>query len=130
MAVLVILLLVLAYGAFRFFVGYPRPPMPLQALSPREYATIRAAALASYPRGGAIEPSGLDAGIPLHVDRFVAAQPRSTRTLMRLLFVLIEHGTLLFPAPGFGVARFSSLREDQQVAYLESWQKSRLLHRR
>ncbi|MEW6273481.1 MAG: hypothetical protein AB1689_29735, partial [Thermodesulfobacteriota bacterium] len=44
--------------------------------------------------------------------------------------VLVEHGTLLFPAPGFGVARFSSLREDRQVAYLESWQKSRLLQRR
>ncbi|MEW6270839.1 MAG: hypothetical protein AB1689_16270, partial [Thermodesulfobacteriota bacterium] len=85
MSVLVVLLLVLAYGMVRFFAGYPRPPVALQALAPREFATITAAALASYPRGGAIEPSGLDAGIPLHVDRFVAAQPRSTRILMRLL---------------------------------------------
>ena len=86
---LVLLLLVLlALGAYRFFAGYPRPPVTLHALAPREYATIGAAALATYPRGGAIPPSGLDASVPLHVDRFVAAQRPGTRLLMRLLFVL------------------------------------------
>jgi hypothetical protein len=130
LAALLIPLLALAYGAYRFLAGYPPPPVGLAVLAPREYATVAAAALASYPRGGAIEPSGLDAGIPAHVDRFVAAQPPATRLLMRLLFVLVEHATLVFPAPGLGFARFSSLREDQQVAYLQSWQRSRLLPRR
>ena len=128
---LVLLAAVLGYGAFRFLSGYPKPVVPCAALAPREYATVAAAALASYPRGGAIEPSGLDAGIPAHVDRFVAAQQPSTRLLMRLLFVLVEHATLLFPAPGSGGRRrFSALDEQQQVAYLRGWQSSRLLPRR
>lgn len=128
---LVLLAGVLGYGAFRFLTGYPPPPIRCTVLSPREYATVAGAALASYPRGGAIEPSGLDAGIPAHVDRFVAAQQPSMRILMRLLFVLVEHATLLFPAPGpGGRRRFSSLDEQQQVAYLRGWQSSRLLPRR
>jgi len=122
---------VLGYGAYRFLAGYPTPPDRNAALSPREYATVAAAALASYPRGGAIQPSGIDAGIPAHVDRFVAAQQPSTRLLVRLLFVLVEHATLLFPAPGAGgMRRFSSLDAAQQVAYLRGWQASRLLPRR
>lgn len=128
---LVLLAGVLGYGAYRFLAGYPTPPIRCAALAPREYATIAAAALASYPRGGAIEPSGIDAGIPAHVDRFVAAQQPSTRLLMRLLFVLVEHATLLFPAPGSGgMRRFSALDQAQQVAYLTGWQNSRLLPRR
>jgi hypothetical protein len=128
---LVLLACALGYGAWRFLSGYPIPPIRCAALSAREYATVAAASLASYPRGGAIEPSGIDAGIPAHVDRFVAAQQPSTRLLMRLLFVLVEHATLLFPAPGAGgFRRFSSLDESQQVAYLLGWQTSRLLPRR
>lgn len=128
---LVLLAVVLGYGAYRFLAGYPVPEVRCAALSAREYATVAAASLASYPRGGAIEPSGLDAGIPAHVDRFVAAQQPSTRLLMRLLFVLVEHATLLFPAPGAGGRRrFSALDEQQQVAYLRGWQTSRLLPRR
>jgi hypothetical protein len=128
---LVLLACALGYGAWRFLSGYPTPPIRCAALSAREYATVAAASLASYPRGGAIEPSGIDAGIPAHVDRFVAAQQPSTRLLMRLLFVLVEHATLLFPAPGSGgFRRFSALDESQQVAYLCGWQTSRLLPRR
>jgi hypothetical protein len=131
MWLLLILAAVLAYGGYRFFAGYPRPTVPLRALAPREHATIAAAALASYPAGGAIPPSGLEAGIPQHVDRFVAAQAPGTRVLMRLLFVLVEHATILFPAPGKGgFRRFSSLDEAQQVAYLRGWQRSSLLPRR
>ena len=128
---LVLLAGVLGYGAYRFLAGYPAPPTRCAALSPREYAAVAAAALATYPRGGAIEPSGIDAGVPAHVDRFVAAQQPSMRLLMRLLFVLVEHATLLFPAPGSGGRRrFSALDEQQQVAYLRAWQTSRLLPRR
>jgi hypothetical protein len=131
LAILLLLLLLVALGAYRFLAGYARPPIPLVALAAREHATIAAAAMASYPRGGAIAPSGLEAGIPAHVDRFVAAQPPATRLLMRLLFVLVEHATLLFPAPGAGgFRRFSALGEEQQVGYLTGWQRSALLPRR
>lgn len=128
---LLILLVLVVLAAHRFLAGYPRPPVALRALSAREHATIAAAALASYPRGGAIEPSGLDAQIPVHVDRFVAAQQPATRLLMRLLFVLVEQATIVFPAPGYGgFRRFSALNGEQQVAYLVGWQRSSLLPRR
>ncbi len=128
---LLLLAVVAAAAAYRVLGGYPRPSVPLKVLTPREHATIRAAALASYPPGGAIPPSGVEAGIPEYVDRFVAAQPPATRRLMRLLFLLVEHATLVFPAPGRGgFRRFSRLDEEQQVAYLRGWQKSRLLPRR
>jgi hypothetical protein len=128
---LLVLGAVLGYGVYRFLAGYPRPAVGLRALAPREYATVAAAALATYPHGGAIPPSGLEAGIPQHVDRFVAAQAPGTRLLMRLLFVLVEHASILFPAPGKGgFRRFSSLDEAQQVAYLRGWQRSSLLPRR
>lgn len=128
---LLLLAVVAAATAYRVLAGYPRPPVSLAVLAPREYATIRAAALASYPPGGAIAPSGVEAGVPEYVDRFVAAQPKETRRLMRLLFLLVEQATLVFPAPGRGgFRRFSSLDEEQQVAYLRGWQRSRLLPRR
>jgi hypothetical protein len=50
---------------------------------------------------------------------------------MRLLFFLIEHGTLLFPAPGRrGFRRFSSLPREQAAQALEGWRTSRLFPRR
>jgi len=131
MWVLILLAALAALAFYRFLVGYAAPPVALSVLAPREYATIAAASLATYPRGGAIEPSGIDAGIPAHVDRFVAAQAPGTRVLMRLLFVLVEHATLVFPAPGKGgFGRFSGLSAEQQVRYLLGWQRSALLPRR
>jgi hypothetical protein len=51
---------------------------------------------------------------------------------MRLLFVLFEHGTLVFPAPGGlrGRRRFSSLDLERRIAVLEGWAGSRLSARR
>jgi hypothetical protein len=121
----------IAVAARRLFGGYRMPPRRLNALTAAQYATVAAASLASYPPGGAIGPSGLDARIPEHVDRFFVAQPPSQQTLMRLLFFLIEHGTLLFPPEGYGgTRRFSGLSPEQQVEYLRGWQRSRLFPRR
>jgi hypothetical protein len=53
------------------------------------------------------------------------------RLLMRLLFFLMEHATLLFAAPPpRGRRRFSSLDAGQRTAVLESWRASRLFPRR
>ena len=49
----------------------------------------------------------------------------------RLLFLLVEHATLLFPAPGpRGFRRFSSLAPAQREAALDGWRTSRLFPRR
>jgi hypothetical protein len=120
-----------AAAARRLFGGYRMPPCRLNALTAAEYATVAAASLASYPPGGAIGPSGLDARIPEHVDRFFVAQPPSQQKLMRFLFFLIEHATIVFPPEGYaGTRRFSGLSPEQQVEYLRGWQRSRLFPRR
>jgi hypothetical protein len=50
---------------------------------------------------------------------------------MHLLFFLVEHATLFFPAPGRGgMRRFSALGTEQRTAVLEGWRKSRLFPRR
>ena len=127
----VLLLALAAAGVRRVVGGYRMPPCRLVALSAAEYATVAAASLASYPPGGAIGPSGLEAGLPEHVDRFLVAEPAAQRRLMRLLFFLLEHGTIVFPAGGYGgTRRFSSLSPEQQVAYLRGWQRSSLFPRR
>ena len=100
-------------------------------LSARELALVRAAAEGAFPPGGAIPISGTEAGIPAHVDRYLAALPARNRVLIRLLFVLIEHATLIFKAPGWdGFRRFSSLSLEQRMAVLEAWAYSPIQTRR
>ena len=60
---------------------------------------------ASYPPGGDVESSGLDAGIPAYVDRLLNVSHPRTRFQMRMLFFLFEH--VLLPDPN-GVNRLRS----------------------
>jgi len=121
----------LLWLARRVFVGYP-PALDSRRLAARELACLDAVGEALFPPGGAVEASGADARASLYVDRLVAASQPRTRTLMRLLFFLVEHATLIFPAPGGwrGLRRFSSLDLGQRVAVLEAWRTSRLFPRR
>lgn len=115
----------------RVFAGYPRVE-GAQCLASRELACLDSVGEALFPPGGAVEVSGLDARVSRYVDRLVSASQPRTRLLMRLLFFLIEHGTLIFPAPGGvrGLRRFSSLDLDRRVAVLEAWRTSRMAPRR
>jgi hypothetical protein len=114
----------------RIFGGYPCVPAGIRQLHRREYAMLAAAADTVLPRGGAIEPSGTDAAIPQYVDRYLAHVPGGKRLLMRLLFFLLEHGTLFFPAGGLSsLRRFSGLPHDSRVTYLQGWQRSQLYAR-
>lgn len=118
-------------GFRRVFLGYPASPVGVKALAARELATVRAAARVIFPAGGAIEASGDSARVGQHTDRFVHAQNSSNRVLMHLLFFAVEHGTLVFPSHGPGrFRRFSDLRSDQQLAYLEGWRQSERPERR
>ena len=76
-------------------------------------------------------PSGTEAGIPAYVDGYLDRVPAPTRLLMRLLFFLVQHATLVFPARHpLGFRRFSSLPPEQRVEVLEGWAGSRLFPRR
>lgn len=100
-------------------------------LAPRELAFLAAVSDATFPEGGPVAPSGSRAGLPGYADRYAGAVPPATRRLMRALYFLVEHGTLLFPAPGpGGRRRFSLLEREQQVAVLEGWRTSSLFPRR
>ena len=127
----IVLALVLAWGLARIFRGYPPSGHPARILSRREMAFLRGAAEATFPPGGAIPPSGVDADLAGYVDRLIAASHRRIRVMMRLLLFLMEHATLFFRAPGRGgFRRFSSLSLEQRVAVLDAWAESRLLLRR
>jgi hypothetical protein len=119
----------LAYAAARIFAGYPPAP-GFRTLARGEVALLGAAADAMYPPGGAL-PSGSEARVPATLDAYLAIVPPRMRILMRLLFFLVEHATLLFAAPPpRGRRRFSSLSPEQRAAALEGWHRSPLFARR
>ena len=119
------------YTGYRIFVGYPRPAGRFVILAPREVRFLDAVAEATFPAGGAIPLAGLDAGLPRYVDRWLVALAARQRLLIRALLLLMEHATLVFPAPGRGgFRRFSSLTLDQRESVLRGWAESRLFARR
>ena len=120
----------LAWGVQRRFGGYPPHPGG-QLLGAREWAFLEAASEVMFPPGGALSPSGREAGVPAFVDGYVASVPSGMRLLMRLLLLLFEQATLLFSAPGAGGhRRFSDLSTAQRAAVFEGWRTSRLFPRR
>jgi len=123
-------LVLLVWGLRRLFAGYGRRP-EARKLHAREWALVEAVSDAMFPTGGAIPPSGREAGVPAYVDGYVARVPTGIGRLMRMLFLLVEQATLFFPAPGRGGRRrFSDLTVDQRIAALEGWRTSRLFPRR
>jgi hypothetical protein len=119
------------YAGVRVFAGYPKLDESFRVLTSRESGFLEAAALTMFPPGGALSPSGLDAGIPRYLDLYLARVTPRLRRLMRALFFLFEHATLFFAAPGRGGRRrFSNLAPEQRVAVLEAWQHSALFPRR
>ncbi|MCC6641046.1 MAG: gluconate 2-dehydrogenase subunit 3 family protein [Deltaproteobacteria bacterium] len=115
------------YAIARIGLGYPAPRVRTERLLRSEVAFLSAAADALFPRGGPIEPSGTDAGVPAYVDRYLGDVPPKLALLMRCLFLLFEHASFVVRAPGRGgMRRFSSLSPAQRVAVLERWQRARL----
>lgn len=121
----------LALGWMRFGAGYPPPRHRLARLAPRDAAFVESAAEAMFPSGGAIPLSGIDADLPGFVDRYLDVLHPGKRTLIRLLLLLFEQATLVFPAPGTGgFRRFSRLTPAQREAVLEAWSSSDIFLRR
>jgi hypothetical protein len=121
----------LGYAASRVALGYPRPAQRFHSLFRHEVAFLTGAAEATFPAGGEIPPSGLEADVPAYTDQLLTASHPRMRLMMHLLFFLVEHGTIFFPVPGpRGWRRFSALAADQRAAALEGWRTSRLFPRR
>jgi hypothetical protein len=121
----------LGWAFARIAWGYGARDPRYPRLSAREQAFLRAASDAVFPSGGPIPLSGPEAGALAHVDRFLAGIAPRSRVLVRLLFFLIEHATLVFPAPGWdGIRRFSKLSLAQRQAVLDGWGRSRSAARR
>lgn len=126
-----LLLAALGYGLARVFAGYPRLEGGWHVLNAREVTVLRAAAEATFPPGGAIPASGSEAEVARHTDRWMAVLHPRVRVLVRLLLLLVEQATLVFPAPGpRGWRRFSTLSTEQRALVLERWRTSRLYPRR
>lgn len=122
--------LALVLALRRAFAGYPAQA-GLRHLRRGEAAFLRASGDAMYPPGGPVVPSASETGIDRYVDGYLGIVPPHMRRLMRMLFFLMEHATLLFPAPPpRGRRRFSSLSGAQQVAVLEAWRHSGWFPRR
>jgi hypothetical protein len=123
--------LVLGFIISRVALGYPALGRRYRKLARGEIAFISSTAEAMFPDGGAIPVSGSDADIPRYLERFMMAADPKTRLAIHLLIFLVEHATLVFPAPGRrGMRRFSSLDVDQRIASLDGWEKSSLFARR
>jgi hypothetical protein len=115
----------------RVFAGYPRGGARHRNVSRREVAFLNAAGDAIFPRGGAIPASASDADVAGYTDRWLAASRPRIRVLLHLLFFLMEHATLVFPAPGWGGwRRFTALSPEQRIAVLDGWRSSRHFPRR
>jgi hypothetical protein len=120
----------LVYAAVRIWAGYPSV-RGFRVLTRQEVAFLDAAGDAMYPAGGPLPPSGSEARVSATLDGYLEIVPARMRWLMRLLFFLLEHATLLFAAPPpRGRRRFSSLSREQREAALEGWHKSGWFPRR
>jgi hypothetical protein len=127
----IVLIVLAVFAARRVWLGYPATGAEFAVLAPREEAFLQAAAEALFPPHADLPVSGGQADLPGYADRYLAVLPRRQRTLIRALFALFEHATLLWPGKGRGgFKRFSALSPEQRLGVLRDWQSSSLALRR
>lgn len=122
-------LVLAAVVARRLWLGYP--PTSCARLGRGEAAFVTAAAETLFPPHDRLPLDGRAADLPAYADDYLAGLPVRQQRLIRALFLLFEHATLVFPPRGIGAfRRFSSTTPEQRRVYLESWARSRLAVRR
>lgn len=109
------------------FAGYPEKIVPEGLLSAKEQAIVAACADTFFPAGGPIPLSGTAAGLVPYFERYFARLPDGQKVLVRLLVWFIEHGPWVF---GPRRTRFSSAKEHERLAVLESMRTSPIYFRR
>jgi hypothetical protein len=130
--ILLVLLMGVGVAVFlRLLAGYPATSTSFAVLAPREAAFLDAAGETFFPPDDTLPVSGGHADLPGYADRYLVALPGRQRTLVRALFALFEHFTLVSPARGRGgFRRFSSLSPEQRFEVLRGWESSGLYVRR
>ena len=108
-------------GTLKAYSAAQEDGVDLKALSPKQYAVVRAAAealLVDVP----VDPGA----VARAVDTDLAAVGDPIRSDMRTVFTLLEHLTPL----GLRFRRFTALGIDDRRAYLMTWARSRFNLRR
>ena len=108
-------------GCARDYPQAENDAVELDALTPKEYAVLRAAAEAMLV-GVPVEASL----VARRVDRELAAVGEPVRTDMKSVLGIIQHATLL----GGHLSRFTMLSPADRLAYLSGWARSRFALRR
>lgn len=127
LVVVVLLVVALALVARGVFFGYPPAQLgPGSALSRKEQAVVAAVGDALFPPSGPIAVSGTQARLVPYMDDYVRRVPAHTRTLMRLLFVFLEHGPWVFGLR----PRFTRLSQEERIAALARMSTSPIYFRR
>lgn len=122
----VLLLVIAALLVREAWLGYPPPACETKVLTRKEQAFLHASAEVFFPTGGSL-PSATDAGVVPYVDRTLADLPRRQRFLIRCLFVLLEHGSLIFGPVRRRVTRQTSA---ERLSTFRAWEGSDIYFRR
>ena len=127
MIYLTIALIALTLFAFReLLLGYPPVGFQAAVLNRKEQAILRASAEAFFPEGGTL-PSAEQADVVRYVDNMLSELPFRQRFLIRLLFMFVEHGSLIF---GPNRARITRQGFEQRIETFRHWESSSMYFRR
>ncbi len=110
----------------RLFAGYPRADRKLDHLRPWAVSFARAAGETLFPPGGSLPPSAEDVDVVGYFDRWFGKLPRQQRTMLKLLFLMLEQSPLL----SLRFQRFSGLSVDGRQRVFQAWESSRFYYRR
>jgi D-cysteine desulfhydrase len=99
----------------------------LRALSPKEYLVLQAVVRRMLAGDAADAPTPEALNAALFVDGYLTKLDEGSRSDVRALLHLVEHGSGPFR---FGLTRFTHMTPDEQDATLRDWESSRLAIRR
>jgi hypothetical protein len=118
--------LALLWFLWEFILGYPPADTKYKNISAKQQLLLIKSAEAFFPEGGKL-PSASEAKVVAYLDQMLVQLPRQQRILIRLLFILIEHGPLIF-----GPLQVRTTRQSvkARMKYFEGWESSRWYFRR
>lgn len=106
---------------------HPATAAKLRALSPKEYLVLEAIVRRLVATDAADAPSADSVGATLFIDGYLTRIDEGSRSDVRALIQLVEHGSGPFR---LGLSRFTHMSPDEQDATLADWESSRLAIRR